>query len=84
MTNTRKPEPQFLLYIPEGNATHKYSVIYMEKHGKDKLYITLKKEPRRKYEEAMTGCLIGLRILKDSEEPSTIKEVTTIYIDIED
>lgn len=73
-------EPKFLLYIPKGNTMHQYSVLNVEKHGAD-LYISIKKGTRMNQNVVKDGCLIGLQIVKDGTEPSTIRDVTTIHID---
>ena len=80
--NIREPEPQFLLYIPEGNLTHDYTVTGMEKSGNE-LYITIKKSPHTNKEDTLDGCLIGLRILKNNNDSVSIKDVKTIHIDLE-
>jgi hypothetical protein len=76
-------EPKFLLYIPKGNTMHQYSVFNVEKHGTD-LYISIKKGTRINQNVVKDGCLIGLQIVKDGTEPSTIRDVTTIHIDFVD
>ena len=82
MTNTRTSEPQFLLYLPEGNLTYDYKVTKMQKVGKE-LYITIKKSTQTSNEDTMDGCLIGLGI-QNNDESVSIKDVKTIHIDLED
>ena len=82
MTNTRNAEPQFLLYLPEGNLTYDYKVTKMQKVGKE-LHITIKKSTQTSNEDTMDGCLIGLRI-QNNDESVSIKDVKTIHIDLED
>lgn len=79
----RNAEPTFLLYLSAGNTANKYSVSKVEKHGKD-LHISIKSEARSNQDVIMDGCLIGLQIVKDGSEPSTIRDVTTIHIDVVD
>lgn len=78
--DNQNAEPKFLLYVPNGNTVHQYSVANVEKHGAD-LYISIKKGTRIKQDVVKDGCLIGLQIVKDGTEPSTIRDVTTIHID---
>lgn len=72
-------EPQFLIYIPKGNLTHEYHVTKMERHGED-LYLSIEKTPRRLLNTERDGCLIGLSLVKDSEDAVSIKDVTRVYI----
>ena len=72
-------EPQFLIYIPKGNLTHEYHVTKMERHGEG-LYLSIEKTPRRTLDTERDGCLIGLSLVKDSEDAVSIKDVTRVYI----
>ena len=76
-----KAEPKFLLYIPSGNATHEYKVSKMEKQGVN-LYISVEKIPRNSNKMVKDGCLIGLQMLRDQSTTDTIRDVTTIHIDL--
>lgn len=81
MMNVRVPQPQFLLYIPVGNLTHEYYVTEVGKKGKGELYITIKRVQQSNNEDTMDGCLIGV-IPQSSDDKTTIKEASTMYIDI--
>ena len=74
-------EPQFLIYIPQGNLTHEYHVTKMERLGED-LYLSIEKTPRRIQNAERDGCLIGLSLVKDSEDAVSIKDVTGVHIEM--
>lgn len=72
-------EPQFLIYIPKDNLTHEYHVTKMERHGED-LYLSIEKTPRRIQNAELDGCLIGVSLVKDTEDAVSIKDVTRVHI----
>ena len=74
-------EPKFLIYLPSGNVTYKYEISKVEKHGED-LYISIAKRLRVGDKPVKDGCLIGLQIVKDGDEPSTIQDVSRIHLEV--
>lgn len=74
-------EPKFILYLPKGYTSYKYTVSHMEKRDTD-LYISVKKEKRSTQNMGKDGCLIGLMMVQHGSEPSTIRNVKTVHIDL--
>ena len=81
LMNVRIPQPEFLFYIPEGNLIHEYYITDVRKEGKEEVHITIQKARLSNNEDKMDGCLIGL-IPQTSDETSTLKEVSTIYVEL--